>query len=195
MSVYDKISDKSNQIKWVQHIKKYMNDENFALDNLSKFKAIHVINSTLLSGQPTGTTSILAGTTSGIEPLFALSYVRNDLPAKLMGAEGATNYNGYQIDDPVYNKLKNERAPDVFRCAHQIPWLERLYVQQMFQKYMDNSISSTINLPETMTPMEVKYVFKTANNLNLKSITVFRENCRRDPVLISNNCKTGSCDI
>lgn len=140
-------------------------------------------NTSLCSGQPTGTTSILAGTTSGIEPLFALEYNRKDTDRTI------------KVKDPIYKELQRHREPVVFRCAHEIHWRERLAMQGQLQEYIDNAISSTVNLPYSTTKQTVAEVFKTAYRLGLKSVTIFREGCLRDAVLTTDGCKSGSCDI
>ena len=140
-------------------------------------------NSTMLSGQPTGTTSIVADTSNGIEPLFALEYERNDTGTP------------FYVKDPVYEQYKKRRHPDIFKTAYQIPWEKRLEVQKVLQSYMDNAISSTINLPSTATPLTIKNVFERSASMGLKSVTVFRSNCYREGVLKSIDCQTGSCDV
>jgi ribonucleoside-diphosphate reductase alpha chain len=140
-------------------------------------------NTTVCAGQPTGTTSILAGTTSGIEPLFALEYNRKDTDKII------------KIKDPFYKLLSKHHEPQVFKCAHDIHWRERLAMQGALQEYIDNAISSTVNLPHHTTKQTVAEVFKAAYRLGLKSITIFRDGCIREAVLSPDGCKSGSCDI
>ena len=140
-------------------------------------------NTSLLSGQPTGTTSILAGTTSGIEPLFALDYNRKDQDKVV------------KVKDPLFKLLQRHHEPVVFKCSHEIHWRERLAMQGELQEHIDNAISSTVNLPYSTTKQTVAEVFRTAWRLGLKSVTVFREGCLRDGVLTTDGCKSGSCDI
>jgi ribonucleoside-diphosphate reductase alpha chain len=142
-----------------------------------------LVNSSLLSGQPTGTTSIIADTSNGIEPVFALNYQRKIPDATV------------RVKDPVYSLIKNDHQPNVFKVAHQIHWKKRIDVQAIFQKYIDNAISSTVNLSYHTTANEVKDVFRVSRKLGLKSITVFRDGCSRAGVLQVSGCKSGTCDM
>ena len=146
-------------------------------------KKVQKNNTSLLSCQPTGTTSIVCGTTSGIEPLFALEYDRKDENKFI------------KIKDPIFKLLKDKRPANVFKCAHEIHWRERLAVQGELQAVVDNAISSTINLPYSTTKQTILEIFKTSYRIGLKSITVFREGCLREAIMTTDGCKSGSCDL
>lgn len=122
-------------------------------------------NMTLLTQAPTGTTSILAGVSSGIEPIFSWSYTRND------------NTGNHIVEHPLYSKHKDS-LPDYFVTAHDLTPEEHLNVQAVIQKYVDSSISKTINAPKHHSKEEVKRVFELAYEKGCKGITYYRDSSR-----------------
>lgn len=122
-------------------------------------------NLTLTNQAPTGTTSILAGVSSGIEPIFSSSYVRQDATGKTL----------------IRDSRFRERA-DHLVTAHDLDVENHLMVQATVQHYMDNSISKTINLPAGSTPWQVEQAYTRAWDLGCKGITVYVDGSR-DSVL------------
>jgi len=127
-------------------------------------------NCVLLSAPPTGTTSIVAEVASGIEPVFAFEYKRHDRTGV------------HLVHHSLYAKWKEEHPeeplPDYFVTAHDVTLEEHIRVQAVLQKWVDASISKTLNAPTTLTPKKVEEAFLLAYNLGLKTITFYRDGCR-----------------
>jgi len=110
-------------------------------------------NATTTTIAPTGTLSIIGGTSSGIEPIFDISYKR----LLLGGIE-------VQVDDPLWQEIKDrldaiEKLEKLFRRAYQVAPLAHLRIQRTFQNHVDNAVSKTINLPETATPEDILTIY------------------------------------
>ncbi len=144
---------------------------------------------------PTGTLSIIAGCSSGIEPLFALSYVRNILDGTRMIEvnpyfEEAARRGGFYSEE-LMEKLAGgaslgeiKGVPDdvkrVFVTAHDIAPEWHVRMQAAFQKYTDNAVSKTVNFPRTATREDVARVYMMAFEEGLKGITIYRDGSREN---------------
>ena len=132
-------------------------------------------NALLTSIAPTGTISLLAGNiSSGIEPVFSYSYRRNVLmPDGSRKAETVSDY-AYRL----FRELKGENTPlpDYFVDAQQLRPSDHLVVQALAQKYIDSSISKTINCPEEIGFDEFKDIYTEAFDLGCKGCTTYRPN-------------------
>jgi len=148
---------------------------------------------------PTGTLSILAGCSSGIEPVFALAMERHILDGARLSEvhplfEETARRRGFWRDDlpdrlraaPSLQKV--EGIPDdvrgLFITAHEIAPKRHVEIQAAFQKHVDNAVSKTVNLPNEATPQDVAEVYRMAYELGCKGITVFRDRSRRQQVLV-----------
>jgi len=162
-------------------------------------RGIKVRNATRTAIAPTGTISIIAGTSHSIEPLFALAYRRTNV------LDGQTLYEhnpiflqyiqrkGLHVDtvlDEVRRKgslREIEVVPadikGLFVTALEIPPERHLEVQAAFQRSVDNSVSKTINLPHDATPQDVAQIYLQAWQLGLKGITVYRYGSKAAQVL------------
>ncbi len=172
-------------------------------------------NSAPVTIAPTGTISIIAGVSSGIEPLFALSYVRNVMDrTKLVEVnpifEAVAKAEGFYSPELMeelaeQGSLQNlENVPDwakrVFRTAQDISPEWHVRMQAAFQKFTDNSVSKTINLPSDATVDDVKKAYLLAYETGCKGITVYRDQSKAEQVLstgsggrsITNNAGDGS---
>ena len=133
-------------------------------------------NATTTTIAPTGSLSIIAGTSSGIEPIYETKYRR-----MLFGDTEV------EMIDPLYEelgRLPEEGRPErLFKGAFHIPPFRHLTIQQRFQSHVDNGVSKTINLPLSETPGEVLAVYQEAYRLGLKGTTVFRDRSRERQVL------------
>ena len=131
-------------------------------------------NSTVITVPPVGTGSIVAQTSSGIEPIFCTSYRR-----KVKNHDGDT-YTEYKVYHPLVKKLfgGDENLPDYVVTAHDIDPYFRVKMQGVIQKYVDSSISSTVNLAEEVSVETVADIYMTAYKAGLKGITVYREGSR-----------------
>jgi ribonucleoside-diphosphate reductase alpha chain len=171
--------------------------ENF---NKSIFKDRNIKrrNATTTTIAPTGTLSILAGCSSGIEPLFALSFVRNVMDNdKLLEVNPyfekiATQRNFYSraLMDEIARKgslhdIKEipEDVRNVFVTAHDISPEWHIRMQAAFQKYTENAVSKTVNLPHDATVEDVRKVYNLAFELGCKGVTIYRDGSKENQVL------------
>jgi ribonucleoside-diphosphate reductase alpha chain len=134
-------------------------------------------NATTTTVAPTGTLSIIAGTSSGIEPIFDVRYKR----LLLGGIE-------VEVEDPLWRERKNMQGPTdtpqrLFRKAYQVDPLAHLAVQRTFQGHVDNAVSKTINLPEGAAPDDILFIYTEAHRMGLKGTTVFRNKSRDYQIL------------
>lgn len=142
-------------------------------------------NSQLLTIAPTGTISTMLGISGGIEPIFAKSYRR-----KTESLHGGTQY--YDVLTPIYKDYAekhgltvNDKFPEWFVDSSEINYNKRIEMQSAWQKGIDASISSTVNLPNSATIEDVKNIYLNAWKCGLKGITVYRAGCKREGVLVS----------
>lgn len=144
-------------------------------------------NSQLLTVAPTGTLSTMLGISGGIEPIFAKSYKR-----KTESLHGESRY--YDVLTPIYAKYAqennltvNDRFPDWFVDSSEISPIQRVKMQAAWQKGIDASISSTVNLPNSATIDDIYTIYMEAWKNGLKGITVYRSGCMREGVLVTEN--------
>lgn len=163
---------------------------------------MEVRNGGLLTIAPTGSISLLANCSSGIEPVFNWVYKRRntvgkeflmvhplfDVDLRKMVMDDDALYN--EIVNQVYNEgtLQNvdvlpQKVKDLYKCALDIAPVWHIRTQATAQKYIDASISKTINLPEQATPADVAEIYTMAYDLGCKGITLYRTNSRKDVVL------------
>ncbi len=178
----------------------------FEVSRLKKWGAMR--NSTVTTIAPTGTISIIAGTSSGIEPLFALAFVRNVLDgARLL--EVSPLFEQTAIARGIYTPdLKAELArkgsvqdirgvpldlKDLFVTALDIPPEQHVRIQAAFQKYTDNAVSKTVNLPADATVSDVLKVYNLAYDLGCKGVTVFRYGSRSQVLYLGNGETMPGC--
>lgn len=142
-----------------------------------KIRENGIRNSTVLTVPPTGSGAIVARVTSGIEPIFATSYMRR--VKKNDGGYGKT-FDEYKVYHPIIEKLfgSDESLPDFVVTSHDIDPYFRVKMQGVIQKYIDSSISSTVNLPNEIDVETVGDIYITAYKEGLKGITVYREGSR-----------------
>jgi len=139
-------------------------------------------NVTILTVAPTGSGAIVSQVTSGIEPIFATSYKRR---VKKNEGYGDT-FREYTVYHPIIKNLfgNDQDLPDYVVTAHGIDPYSRVKMQGVIQKYVDSSISSTVNLPEDIDVETVADIYLRAYHEGLKGITVYREGSR-EGILIS----------
>ncbi len=157
-------------------------------------------NATVTTIAPTGTISIIAGCSSGIEPLFAISFIRNvlDKDDKLHETnpyfEEIAREMGFYSEELMNKIAENngsvqglEEVPEevqrIFVTALDISPEWHVRMQAAFQKYVDNATSKTINLPEHATVEDVKNAYLLAYELKCKGITVYRYGSRPEQVI------------
>jgi len=163
-------------------------------------------NATVTTIAPTGTISLIAGCSSGIEPVFGLSYTHTVGPRVL------------QVTNPAFEKVAKDHKvltrsvrkavleqghvrghsdmPDelqrVFVTAHDVAPEWHVRMQAAFQKHTDNGVSKTINLPNSATPDDITKAFLMAYELGCIGITVFRDGCKGG--VLTPGCAT-ECDL
>ncbi len=143
---------------------------------LEKIKQQGLRNACILTVPPVGSGSILAGTTSGVEPIFALSYLRRSK---------SLTQQEFKVFHPLVRSYmrkmgltRDDELPSFFVTSHKIKPELRVRMQAAMQKHVDSSISSTVNLPTDVTTEEVKKIYFLAWRLGCKGITVYREGSR-----------------
>uniref|UniRef100_A0A7V3ZV96 Vitamin B12-dependent ribonucleotide reductase n=1 Tax=candidate division WOR-3 bacterium TaxID=2052148 RepID=A0A7V3ZV96_UNCW3 len=174
----------------------------------NKYPALR--NATVTTIAPTGTLSIIAGCSSGIEPIFALSYIR-----QVMGGirlfEIQEDFERILKERNLYSNelikeisqvgsirdFKNlpEDIKKIFVTAMDISPIFQVKIQAAFQKYIDNAVSKTVNLPPQASLEDVREVFLTAWQLKCKGITVFRYGSKKEQVFYIAQPETGFLTI
>ena len=149
-----------------------------------------LLNGQLISIAPTGSISLLAGRyTGGCEPIYKLYYERT---THKLEEQGKTfRVFSHSIEDLLArNELSMDTsAEDIKKMfpyvieSHDVEPIQRILTQATMQKYVDNSISSTVNLPESATPDDIFAIYDAAWQTGCKGITVFRDNCARGNIL------------
>ncbi|MSN25776.1 MAG: vitamin B12-dependent ribonucleotide reductase [Geobacter sp.] len=201
-------------VKLGKKVMKFINDEghlasqelgrkrgsfpNFKGSTFDKKGALPQRNSTVTTIAPTGTISIIANASSGVEPLFAVSYIRTVMDKNVM----------VEVN-PVFEKIAKERGfyseelmkkiaehgtvhdiPEVpadirniFVTAHDITPENHIQMQAAYQQYTDNAVSKTVNFPNTATIDDVEKVYMMAYETGCKGVTIYRDGSRDEQVL------------
>ena len=141
-------------------------------------------NVAILTVPPTGSVSVLAGTSSGIEPIFAFSYTRR---SESLSQEYFKVYHPLALEYmKLFNVAEENQLPEFFVPAHKIKADFRVRLQGTVQKHIDSAISSTVNLPREASVEEVERIYFQAWEAGCKGITVYREGSR-EGVLITDD--------
>ncbi len=158
----------------------------------------HLRNATLTTIAPTGSISLLLGSSSGIEPFFALAFLRRVLEGQELaelnprflarlrqaGLDSQKNLAALSASGQARSLPGLEPGlARVFATAHEISPSAHLAMQAAFQAHTDNGVSKTVNLPVAAGPEMVRRIFLEAHGLGLKGVTVFRQGCRGRQVL------------
>jgi len=198
-------------VNFAESVMKFINDETHnASEKLAELKGVFpnwkgsiwdtkykrkMRNAATTTVAPTGTVSIIADCSSGIEPLFSLSFYRNVLNGQKL-VETNKIFKLYAQEKGFYSEdlfrklaegtpLKNienvdEEAKKIFVTAHEVEPIYHIRMQAAFQKHCDSSISKTINFPNSATKEEVEQIYRMAYEYRVKGVTVYRDGCRRN---------------
>jgi ribonucleoside-diphosphate reductase alpha chain len=179
--IFNSTNEKDN--KYIQRIKSILDPA-----ILSKYNQYGRRNIANLTIAPTGSISMLARTSSGIEPVFALSYnrkrkVTSDNENKTYQDKNGDYWEEYQVNHPGFQTWKlqhpnSEESIYGISVAHKIDPYAKIKIQSVMQSWVDHSISVTYNLPEKATVEDVNNLYIEAWKSGLKGITVYREGSR-----------------
>jgi len=160
--------------------------------------SVELRNATVTTIAPTGTISMIAGCSSGIEPLFAIVYEKNVLDGKRLleihpGFKRVAQDEGFYSEELMNMVAQNgslhkiygipKRIRDVFVTSHDIEPRWHIELQAAFQKFTDNAVSKTVNFRNDATVADVEEVFRYAFDLNCKGVTVYRDGSRSGQVI------------
>ena len=176
---------------------------------IEKIQRYGVRNSWTTTVAPTGTLSMIADTSNGIEPVFALVFEKRVTVGRFFYTnkvfENMLKENGL-YNDEILTKISNnygslrglKEIPDwmqkIFTTAIDIHWTDHLMAQSVWQKWISNAIAKTINMPGDVSVDDVKCAYLLAHELGLKGVTVYRDGSRQEQVLhiTGNNVKEKS---
>lgn len=157
---------------------------NTSVETYELVKKYGLRNSQLLTIAPTGSISTMIGVSGGIEPIFNLSYTRK---TESLHKEGDVYYKVYTPIAKEYMELhglnEEEELPNFFVTTQTLNPHMRVKMQGVWQKHIDASISSTINLPNEATVEEVEELYIEAWKEGLKGLTIYRDGCARQGIL------------
>jgi ribonucleoside-diphosphate reductase alpha chain len=162
-------------------------------------------NSNITTVAPTGTISIFAGCSGGIEPLFAVAFMRNQAGAMMPDVNAdfirIAKEQGWYSDElmeriATEGHIHFDEVPEavqrVFVTAHDITPEWHVRMQAAFQEHTDSAISKTTNFPHEATEEEVRAIYELAYELDCKGVTVYRDGCR--PMQVLSTGKTGKTE-
>ncbi len=170
----------------------------FYEDSIYAQKGIKMRNATTTTIAPTGTLSLIAGVSSGIEPIFAISYIRNVMDnselVEVNPVFKAAALSGIFYSDELMKKIarvgtvKNinevpKNVQDIFVTAHDVLPEWHVKMQAAFQRHTDNAVSKTVNLSHDATTDDVSEVFTLAYKTQCKGVTIYRDGSRDLQVL------------
>lgn len=201
-------------VRWAERFMKFINDEaHHCSENLARERGCFpnwqgsvwhtrhnrmMRNAATTTVAPTGTISIIANCSGGIEPLFSLAFLRNVLKGQRQGEKPLLEVNetfrqvaearGFWSPELIEHVARDgtlahqndvpEDVRRVFVCAHDITPEWHMRMQAAFQRHCDSSISKTINFPHAATREDVDTIYQLAFRLRCKGVTIYRDGCR-----------------
>ena len=153
----------------------------FTDDEIDELKIDGLRNCSLLSIAPAGSIGTMMMRSTGSEPEYAIKYNR-----KTHNLDDS--YDIYCDEAQYYLELTGEKElPDYFVCSKDVHWKDRVDMQAVIQRHIDTGISSTVNLPNDTTVEEVEQLYLYAWKKKIKGITIFRDGCKREGILTTEN--------
>jgi ribonucleoside-diphosphate reductase alpha chain len=172
---------------------------NYGMSTYAQTGGPKLRNATVTTIAPTGSLSIIAGCSSGIEPIFAVSFVRKNVldDDELVEVNplfsDVAKMEGFFTPELMREIAEKgsvrdvqgvpERVKGVFVTAHDITPEWHVRMQAAFQKHTDNAVSKTVNFPNKATPSDVQKVYMLAHELGCKGVTIYRDASRKEQVL------------
>lgn len=175
---------------------------NFAGSVYDSREGMPMRNATTTTIAPTGTISMIAGCSSGVEPLFAVAFVRNVMDNDKLLEINPLFEHVVKKRDIYSTELMEEIAKDgrvsnkedipndikrVFVTSHDVTPEYHMKMQAAFQKFTDNAVSKTVNFPKGATKKDVQEVYELAYKLQCKGVTIYRDGSREQQVLTAGN--------
>lgn len=174
----------------------YIKDtKSYVIEQIEKYG---LRNSQILTIAPTGTLSTMLGISGGVEPIFNLAYTRK---TESLGdgdryytvftpiVQEYLKFKGIEVKEDISVEELTKILPSYFITAMNLDPINRVKMQSVWQRYIDASISSTVNLPNEATVEDVYNIYMTAYKLKLKGITVYRDGCKRAGILTNTSPK------
>lgn len=171
----------------------------YVVDSIWANKKAKPRNVSLLTFPPTSNVAMIADTTFGIEPYFSLAYEQNVMegtrlqtvvPMFVQKLKERGVYSPELIQKVVENHGSTQGIKEIpgdlrkiFKVAHDISWQDHVRMQAAFQKYTDNAITKTINMPLEVTPNDIREAYVFAWKLGCKGLTVYRDKAKKDQVI------------
>jgi ribonucleoside-diphosphate reductase alpha chain len=165
---------------------------------VEKIKKYGIRNSWTTTIAPTGTLSMIADTSNGVEPVFALVFEKRVTVGRFFYTnrifENVLKENGL-YNDEILTKIANnygsirglseipEKLQQIFVTAIDVHWTDHLLAQAVWQKWISNAIAKTINMPSDVTVEDIKAAYLLSHELGLKGVTVYRDGSRHEQVL------------
>lgn len=166
--------------------------ENASDETISLIFNYGLRNSQLLTIAPTGSLSSMLGVSGGIEPIYANYYTR-----KTESLHGHDEY--YKVYTPIVEQYMKSHGitddtmlPNFFVTAQDLNYKNRIEMQAVWQKHIDASISSTVNVPNSFTIEDTEGLYMSAWKSGLKGVTIFRDGCKRTAILTTGDNNTNN---
>ena len=217
--------DTDEAIELAEKVMKFINDEGYAASRkLAETRGAFpnftgslfdqnnespIRNATVTTIAPTGTISIIANASSGVEPIFAVSYVRQVMDDDILVEvhpifERIARERGFYSPDLMQRIAERGSVRDmgevpedirrIFVTAHDITPSDHIKMQAAFQRYTDNAVSKTVNFSNGATVDDVTAVYELAYELNCKGVTIYRDGTRDKQVLSTGKGKEDPAD-
>ena len=166
--------------------------ENASDETINLVSSYGLRNSQLLTIAPTGSLSSMLGVSGGIEPIYANYYTR-----KTESLHGHDEY--YKVYTPIVEQYMMNHGiaddamlPNFFVTAQDLDYKNRIEMQAVWQKHIDASISSTVNVPNSFTVEDTEGLYMSAWKSGLKGVTIFRDGCKRTAILTTGDNNTNN---